>query len=78
MRVVKKSADVLREGDRITVSVTHQIRIGGEDSWVKYEASSKLWQSEDAEDAAQRVIAHVNQGVMEAVVKTVKTVREHS
>jgi hypothetical protein len=67
----------LFNGDQITVSVTHQIQIGRDNSWVKYEAVTKLRPGEKAEDARTRAIGHVNVSVMEAVAKTVETVRSH-
>jgi len=65
----------LYQGDQITVSVTHQIEIGRDKSWVKYEAVTKLRPGELAEDARTRAIGHVNQSVMDVVAKTVETVR---
>jgi hypothetical protein len=62
-------------GDQITVSVTHQIEIGRDKSWVKYEAVTRLRPGEVAEDARTRAIGHVNVSVMEAVTRTVETVR---
>ena len=66
----------LDEGDQITVSITHQIQINGDNSWVRYEASSKVRENETAEDAAERVHGHVDSEVIKSVVKTVETVRK--
>ena len=68
----------LFEGDQITVSVTHQIQIGRDNSWVKYEATTRLRPDEAAEDARTRAVGHVNESVMEAVHQTVETVRQAS
>lgn len=68
----------LYSGDQITVSVTHQIQIGRDNSWVKYEAVTRLQPGETAADARTRAIGHVNQSVMEAVHSTVETVRNAS
>jgi hypothetical protein len=65
----------LFQGDQITVGVTHQIEVGRDKSWVKYEAVTKLRPGERAEDARTRAIGHVNVSVMEAVAKTVEVVR---
>ena len=62
-------------GDQITVGVTHQVEIGRDKSWVKYEAITKLRPGEVAEDARTRAIGHVNESVMEAVQQTVESVR---
>ena len=65
----------LARGDRITVSITHQIQIGRDNSWVKYEAQTKVRAGESAEDARARAIGHANRSVMEAVATTVDSVR---
>lgn len=74
MNIQKRGASFLRDGDTITVAVTHEVKIDGESSWIRYEASSKVNQ-ETSEDASRRVIGHVNEAVMEAVHSTVETVR---
>jgi hypothetical protein len=66
---------VLYSGDQITCSITHQIQIGRDNSWVKYEATTKLQPGESAEDARARAVGHANESVMYAVTKTVETVR---
>jgi len=65
----------LFQGDQITVSVTHQIQIGRDNSWVKYEAQTKVRPEESAAEARGRAIGHVNTSVMEAVASTVDAVR---
>jgi hypothetical protein len=65
----------LWEGDQITMSVTHQIQIARDNSWVKYEATTKVRPNETAADARTRAIRHVNESVMEAVHATVDSVR---
>jgi len=67
----------LYSGDSITVGITHQIEIGRDKSWVKYEGTTKIRAGEAAEDARTRAIGHVNESVMEAVATTVDTVRRY-
>lgn len=74
MKIARTGTSFLRDGDSITVAVTHEIKIGGESSWVRYEATSKVNQ-ETSEDASRRVIGLVNEGVMDAVQQTVEKVR---
>lgn len=77
MKVERSTASkpyVLYEGDQITVGVTHEIRVSGDKSWIRYEAITKVRPSESSEDAAQRAIGHVDAHVMEAVKTTVNTV----
>ena len=65
----------LYEGDQITVGVTHEIKVGYDKSWVKYEAVTRIRPGEASEDARTRAIGHVNASVMEVVKETVETVR---
>jgi len=65
----------LSQGDQITVSITHQIEIGRDKSWVKYEAQTKVRPGESAADARTRAIGHVNESVMTTVATTVDSVR---
>ena len=74
MQIAKRGAAFLREGDTVTVAVTHEVKIDGESSWIKYEASSKI-NGETSEEASERVIGHVNEGSMRAVYKAVETVK---
>jgi hypothetical protein len=67
----------LFEGDQIIVGVTHEISVGRDRSWIKYEATTRLRPGEKAEDARTRAIGHVNVSVMEAVAKTVESVRSY-
>jgi hypothetical protein len=62
-------------GDQITVGVTHQVEIGRDKSWVKYEAITKVRPGEEAQDARTRAVGHVNESVMVAVAKTVEQIR---
>ena len=75
--VIRKGLGVyeLFEGDQITVGVTHEIKVGRDTSWIKYEAVTKIRPSETARDARTRAIGHVNESVMAAVEQTVETVR---
>jgi len=66
----------LFDGDDITVGVTHQIRIAGEDSWVKYEVRTRMRPGETTQQARTRAIGHVDASAMEAVHRVVDTVRK--
>lgn len=74
MKIAKRSEHFIREGDTITVAVTHEIKIGGESSWVRYETTTKVNQ-ETSEEASARAIGFVNQGAITAVHDTVAVVR---
>jgi hypothetical protein len=62
-------------GDTILVGITHEISVGRDKSWVKYEATTKLRPGEVAEDARSRAVGHVNESVMKTVAVVVETVR---
>lgn len=62
-------------GDQITVGCTHEVKVGRDSSWVKYEAITKLRPGESAADARTRAIGHVNESVMIAVHQVVERVR---
>lgn len=73
MRIEK---DYLTEGDYIEVSVTHEIQIDGDKSWVKYGVSTKVQPGETAEKARERASEGVNRGVLRTLEETVVAVRE--
>ena len=66
---------VLYEGDQVTCGMTHEIKVGYDKSWVKYEAITKVRPGESAADARTRAVGHVNESVMRAVAQAVETVR---
>ena len=59
------------------MAVTHEIKIDRESSWIRYEATSAI-QGETSEEASARVINHVAENVMEAVLGTVEKVRSQA
>lgn len=65
----------LFEGDTILVGMTHEIKVGYDKSWVKYEATTKVRPGETGADARTRAVGHVNESVMRAVAQAVETVR---
>lgn len=74
MKISKTVGPLLLEGDRVVASVTHEIKINGDKSWVRYEAESRVQAGEDPAAAAARVQDHVDLQVMETVKKTVTSV----
>jgi hypothetical protein len=66
---------VLYEGDTILCGMTHEIKVGYDKSWIKYECTTKVRPGEAAEDARTRAVGHVNESVMRAVAQAVETVR---
>lgn len=79
MRVEKKEEPyVLHDGDTITCNVTHEIKIGGEKSWVGYTVTRKISSTVPANEAAQRLQEHVDAQVINNIQQTVATVRKQS
>lgn len=75
MKIVGKVEGLaLSEGDRITISISHELQIDREHTWVKYEANSAMRPEETALEAAQRIRDHVDREVMKTVHQTVATV----
>lgn len=68
--------DVVR-GDQITVGITHEISVGRDKSWVRYEQTTQQQQNESTEDARARAIASAETGVMQAVAATVEQLRSY-
>jgi len=68
----------LDPGDRVTVSITHQLRINGDDSWVKLEHSSRVREGETAEQADARVFGYVNTTIVDMCEQTAATVIGHA
>lgn len=64
----------LDPGDAITVGITHQIQIKGDNSWIKYEATVHVRGGETEAQAKSRAIAHVNTAVIDTVDQVVETV----
>ena len=73
MKIVQ---DWLNEGDYVEASITHEIKIDGESSWIKLGVSSRVQPGETAEKARKRVSDGVNDGVLATVRETVETVRK--
>lgn len=76
MKIVGIADSALDEGDFVSVSLNHEIKIGREVSWVKFEATSKVRPDESSEAARDRVLNYVEDAVMIAVEETVKRVQE--
>ena len=73
------SMDVeLHQGDLITVGMTHEIKVGRDTSWIRYEVSTRVRPEETVEDARTRAVGHVNESVMFAVEAAVEAVRSKS
>ena len=81
MKVVKRGEAVpalLFQGDRVTCSISHQLRIGREETWVRYEAQTSLQEEESQQEAAVRIVGVVNRGVLYAVDEAVAAVQARS
>lgn len=75
MELRGEASKVLSEGDRITASISHQIRVDGDESWVKYEVNAAVMQGETSDQAKTRVKDHVNATAMEFVHEVVDKIR---
>jgi len=62
--------------DSAEVSVTHQIRINREDSWVKVSVSLDRYETEKIQDTIDRASRIVNKKVIDTIQETVQTVQQ--
>lgn len=77
MTVQGVQTNELEVGDKIHMGVTHQIEVGRDKSWVKYEIETRVQPGETAADARTRAIGHVDRSVDEAVQAAVAQVRRN-
>lgn len=75
---MKVQAAPLSSGDSIELSVTHEIKISGDKSWVGARISTTIRENETTEDAQDRLSAAVQSAVMREVETTVKTVKGYT
>lgn len=75
MKVTKSEGFQLLEGDSITCGVTHEIKIGGEKSWVNYSVTVNIHGPVTGEQAAMALQDHVDKQVIKNIQQTVETVR---
>ncbi len=67
--------DGLSPGDGVMFSVTHEVTVDGEKSWVKYGATTSVRTGETPQEAFNRLSANVNRGALLGVEQAVKAVR---
>lgn len=63
-------------GDRIDVSVTHEVKIGRESSWIKLGINAAVQEGEGADQAVTRVSKLVGRHVIAEVTRHVEIVQE--
>ena len=68
----------LGPGDRINISVSHALKINGDETWVKYEVGHTLQEDEWGDVAHQRVMEALTEGMDDTINQTVKYVTEKS
>lgn len=64
----------LKEGDIIKVGVTHQIKINGENSWIKLEIESSVQSTETSKEAFERVNEELQDKVISAMESSAATI----
>jgi len=72
----KLSTNQLDPDDSITVGVSHQIYINGDQSWIKLEVTGHVREEEESADAIQRVhseVLHNLMGIIEDNVAMVES-----
>ena len=77
-RVHQVEPELFRQGDKVTATVTHNIKINGDDSWVKYEITSTQGPEETIDDVDARVIEHATSTVVRLAYSAAQKVLEAS
>lgn len=75
-KVSQVAPEVFHEGDKVTATVTHNIKINGDDSWVKYEITSTIGPDEHIDDVDNRVLNHATSTVVKLAYKAAEKVLE--
>jgi hypothetical protein len=78
MKLAKSEPVVTHEGDRVAVTITHNIKINGDDSWVKYELETKVHPGEDLAEVDNRVIEHAAKTVVRLAERAATEVVEYT
>lgn len=69
--------DLLSPGDTVMTTVTHEVTIDGEKSWIKHGATTTVRVSETADQARERLSAYVTMGALKEVGANVEQVRAY-
>lgn len=77
LEVRRVVTEELREGDKITVAVTHEVKINRDSAWIRYEATSSV-AGETTDEARARVIRHVSTSVINAVQEAADAVMSNT
>lgn len=64
--------------EQVEVGVTHQIKIGREDAWIKVAVTTDKREDESMPQAIDRTSKVVNRKILDVIEKTVKTVNEYT
>ena len=75
-KVNQVEPEVFHEGDTVRVSVTHNIKINGDDSWVKYEYGTTVQPGEHVDDVDARLINHATGTVVRLAYSAAQKVLE--
>ena len=61
--------------DRVSVGVTHQVRIGREDAWIKIEYNVEVNHNETLEGATDRANEVLQEKIFDVITSTVEAVK---
>lgn len=68
----------LVEGDSITITMSHQMYIDGDQSWITYKVSGRVLEEEESQEAHERILGYLTKATERAVKETVRNVRRMS
>jgi hypothetical protein len=77
-KLISQSHEVLHVGDKLTVAITHEVKINSDNAWIRYEATTTIEDGETVEQAKQRIGGHVTQAVIDVAEQAAAKVMERS
>lgn len=69
------NTNITVDGDTIEVSYSHQVKIGGDQSWMGFKYGTTVRVDESLEDATARAVLAADKGVWHAIEESVATIR---
>ena len=64
------------EGDRMGMTISHELRIDGDISWVKYEYNTRVQKDETSQELNSRMIKVIQSAMRVGIAETIKFVRD--
>ena len=77
IRAVRDTGGVkVFENDRMGMTISHEMRIDGDVTWIKYEYTTGVQRDETAEQLNTRIIKVIQDAMKVGIAETIKFVRD--